>query len=37
MNLSEDKKEPLRQKDFGMKRNMVGQWLNKTTIVRVCF
>ena len=35
MNLSEDKKEPLRNKSFELKRNMVAQWLNKTTIVKV--
>ena len=35
MNLAEDKKEPLRSKDLRLKRDMVVQWLNKTTIVKV--
>ena len=35
MNLAEDKKTPLRTKDLRLKRDMVVQWLNKTTIVRV--
>ena len=35
MNLAEDKKAPLRSKDLRLKRDMVVQWLNKTTIVRV--
>lgn len=35
MNLAEDKKAPLRTKDLRLKRDMVVQWLNKTTIVKV--
>jgi len=32
MNLAEEKKEPIRSKDLALKRAMVVQWLNKTTI-----
>jgi len=35
MNLAEEKKEPLRTKEMIVKRNMVIQWLNKTSIVKV--
>lgn len=35
MNLAEEKKEPLRSKDLQIKRGMVVQWLNKTSIVKV--
>ena len=31
MNLTEDKKAPLRKKDYRMQKDMVAQWLNKTT------
>lgn len=34
MNLAEDKKDPLRGKDLNVKRGMVVQWLNKTSIVK---
>lgn len=37
MNLAEEKKEPLRSKDLMIKKNMVVQWLNKTSIVKVMF
>ena len=35
MNLAEELKKPIRNKDMKIKRGMVVQWLNKTSIIKV--
>ena len=36
MNLTEDKKEPLRQKPYAVQKEMVAHWLNRIITETVC-